>query len=156
MRVLVWITEPGWEAAVDAAAPLGADEIVLLCVTGAASEAPGGALSGLLGRRREPAEARLAELDAAAAERLLDAAAQRLGRPVRRTVASGRAEHAVVEAARDVDVLVLSRATLDPGPRSLGHGARFVVDHARSRVLLVWPGPAPAERPPPPPKHPPR
>jgi hypothetical protein len=153
VRVLVWITEPGWEAAVDAAALLDASETTLLCVAGAASEAPGGALTGLLGRRRGHAEARLAELDLAAAERLLDAAAERLGRPARRAVADGRPEHAVVEAARDIDVLVLSRATLDPGPRSLGHAARFVVDHARSRVLLVWPGTAPAERPPPPPPH---
>jgi hypothetical protein len=151
VRVLVWVTETGWEAAVDAAALLDAAATTLLCVSGTASEAPDGALSGLLGRRRAPAEARLATLDAEAAERLLEAAAGRLGRPARRTVTSGRAEHAVVEAARDADVLVLSRATLDPGPRSLGHAARFVVDHARSRVLLVWPGPAPADRPPPPP-----
>jgi hypothetical protein len=151
VKVLVWVTETGWEAAVDAAALLDAAATTLLCVAGAASEAPDGALSGLLGRRRAPAEARLATLDAEAAERLLDAAARRLGRPARRAVASGRAEHAVVEAAREVDVLVLARATLDPGPRSLGRAARFVVDHARSRVLLVWPGPAPADRPPPPP-----
>jgi nucleotide-binding universal stress UspA family protein len=155
VRVLVWVTEPGWEAAVDAAAPLGG-AVTLIGVAGAASEAPGGALTGLLGRRREPAEARLAELDEAAAERLLEVAAQRLGRPAERVVASGRAERTVVSAASDADVLVLARASLDPGPRSLGHAARFVVDHAPCRVLLVWPGPPPRDPlppPPPPPRH---
>ncbi len=155
MRVVVWITEAGWEAAVDAVALLAQAEVTLLHIAGAATEAPGGALSGLLGRRREAVEARLAGLDEQAGERLLDAAAQRLGRPAELSRRTGRPEREAVEAARGADVLIVSRATLEPGPRSLGHAARFVVDHAPCRVLLVWPGEPPPDRPPPPPHHPP-
>jgi hypothetical protein len=147
VRVLVWITEPGWQAAVDAAALLEGAHVTLLWAGGGGPEAPEGALTGLLGRRHEPVRTRLAQLDADAGERLLDAAAQRLGRPAGRVVVQGRAEHAVVEAARGADVLVLARATRDPGPRSLGHAARFVVDHAACGVVLVWPG-GPPPRPP--------
>ena len=61
----------------------------------------------------------------------------------------------MVAAAEGMDVLVLARdgdrGRL--GPRSLGPAARFVVDHAPCRVLLVWPDVAPPVSmiPPPPP-----
>jgi nucleotide-binding universal stress UspA family protein len=154
VRVVVWVTEPGWEAAVDAAALIAGAEVTLLHVAGATTEAPAGALGGLLGRHRDRAEARLAELDAESGERLLDAAAERLGRAAARDSRTGRPEREAVEAARGADVLVVSRATLEPGPRSLGHAARFVVDHAPCRVLLVWPGEPPPDAPPPPPRPP--
>jgi nucleotide-binding universal stress UspA family protein len=44
-----------------------------------------------------------------------------------------------VAAARDADVLVMARSGLEAGPKSIGHPARFVVDHAPCEVLLVWP-----------------
>ena len=63
-------------------------------------------------------------------------------------------------AADGMDVLVLARdgdhAHL--GPRSLGPAARFVVDHAPCRVLLIWPDVTPdvTTIPPPPDTKPPR
>jgi hypothetical protein len=127
-RVLVWLTPTGWEACVDAARDLG--DVTLLQV-GEAGPEP----AGLLGRRppRGP--------DAALAvdDELFDAAEERLGRPAGRLTPPGRPEHAVVEAAAGFDVLVLSRTNLQPGPHSLGHATRFVVDHAPSAILLVWP-----------------
>jgi nucleotide-binding universal stress UspA family protein len=155
VRIVVWVTEGGWEAAVDGAALLGdGAAVTLLHVPGATEEAPGGALAGLLGRRRPDLEARLTELADEVAEELLDAAAERLGRPAERVTRRGRPEHEVIDAARGADVLVVARATLDPGPRSLGHAARFVIDHAPCRVLLVWPGEPPRDAPPPPPRPP--
>jgi nucleotide-binding universal stress UspA family protein len=66
----------------------------------------------------------------------------------------GRVEREVVAAAEDVDLLVLARDgdRSRLGPRSLGHAARFVVDHAPCPVLLVWPERAPdvTSLPPPP------
>jgi hypothetical protein len=66
-------------------------------------------------------------------------------------------------AAKGMDILVLApdgdRKRV--GPRSLGPTTRFVIDHAPSRVLLIWPDTAPklATIPPPPsgapPPHPP-
>jgi len=45
-----------------------------------------------------------------------------------------------------MDILVLARDGDHTrlGPRSLGPAARFVVDHAPCRVLLIWPDVAPA------------
>jgi hypothetical protein len=127
-RVLVWLTPTGWEACVDAARDLG--DVTLLQV-GEAGPEPG----GLLGRHppRGP--------DAALAvdEELFAAAEKRLGRPAERLSPPGRAEHAVVEAAAGYDLLVLSRTNRQPGPHSLGHATRFVVDHAPRAILLVWP-----------------
>ena len=125
-RVLVWLTPTGWEACVDAARDLG--EVTLLQV-GEAGPEPG----GLLGRRPPPREPLTVDDD------LFAAAERRLGRPAERLTPPGRPEHAVVDAATEFDLLVLSRTNLHPGPHSLGHAARFVVDHAPRAVLLVWP-----------------
>ncbi|MCB5183213.1 universal stress protein [Streptomyces antimicrobicus] len=165
MTVIVWIVEGTWPACVDAArahAPQGAD-VVLLHVTDL--EAPGvahGAYAGLLGRagpERDPGT-RMEHLAAAAGERLLAAAAERLGRPCTRQDRSGRVEREVVAAAEGADLLVLARDgdRTHLGPRSLGPRSRFVVDHAPCPVLLVWPQTAPgtaAVPPPPRPPHPP-
>jgi hypothetical protein len=45
-----------------------------------------------------------------------------------------------------MDILVLARDGDRErlGPHSLGPAARFVVDHAPCRVLLIWPDVAPA------------
>ena len=127
-RVLVWLTPTGWEACVDAARDRG--DVTLLQV-GETGPEPG----GLLGRRppRGPDPALAVD------DELFDAAEERLGRAAERLTPPGRPEHAVVEAAAAFDVLVLSRTNLRPGPHSLGHATRFVVDHAPSAILLVWP-----------------
>jgi nucleotide-binding universal stress UspA family protein len=158
--VTAWIAEGTWPACVDAVrthAP-GAADVVLLHVSG--PDVPGlahAAYAGLLGRghpENDPGT-RLEGLGADSANRLLDAAAERLGRPCRRVERSGRVEREVVAAAAEADLLVMARdgdlARL--GPRSLGPATRFVVDHAPCPVLLVWPAAAPdvGTLPPPPP-----
>ena len=164
MRVIARIVEGTWPACVDAArthTPEGAD-IVLLHVTG--HDVPGsahGAYAGLLGRghrERDPGT-RLENLGAEAAQQLLQAAAGHLGRPCTQLERSGRVEREVVAAAEDADLLILARDgdRTHLGPRSLGPGSRFVVDHAPCPVLLVWPEAAPGIASiPPPPLHPPR
>ncbi len=60
----------------------------------------------------------------------------------------------MVAACDGADLLVLARdGERKLGPPSLGKHQRFVVDHAPSRVLLVWPDEPPGvgEMPPPPP-----
>ncbi|MFB6711071.1 MULTISPECIES: universal stress protein [unclassified Streptomyces] len=159
MTVLVWIDEGTWRAAVDAArthVPAG-NAITLLHVTGDdVAEAAHGAFVGLLGRghaERDPGD-QVAALSARAAAALLDAAAERLGRPAARLRAHGRTEREVVRAAEDAELLICARdGDRRPGPRSLGPVTRFVVDHASCPVLLVWPQAPPGIDTPPP--HPP-
>ena len=163
MRALVWIVEDTWQATVREAAallPAGA-EVTLLHVADAATEAvAAGARAGLLGRapRREPWPA----ISDEAARALLADARRLLGRDARAEARRGRAEREVVAAAQQADILVMARDgdRTRLGPRSLGPAARFVVDHAPCRVLLVWPDEAPGVEtippPPPPPDHPPR
>jgi nucleotide-binding universal stress UspA family protein len=159
MRAVVWTTERSWEACVDeAAALLPADaEVTLLCVLDANVEAVAAAgRMGLLGRRPPPREdPTFAELSAEAAARLLGDAAARLGRPARTEVRRGRVEREVVAACDGADLLILARdGERRLGPPSLGKHQRFVVDHARCRVLLVWPDEPPgAETMPPAPGH---
>ncbi|MFJ5303063.1 universal stress protein [Streptomyces sp. NPDC088350] len=162
MRVIAWLVEGTWPACVDAVRTHTPEdsEVVLLHVSG--PDVPGvahGAFAGLLGRggpRRDPGT-RLEDLGSASAAQLLDAAAERLGRPCTRMERAGRVEREVVAAAGDADLLVLARdgdrARL--GPRSLGPAVRFAVDHAPCPVLLVWPEAAPgiSTLPPPPPHH---
>lgn len=162
MRVIAWLVEGTWPACVDAVRTHAPEdsEVVLLHVSG--PDVPGvahGAFAGLLGRggpRRDPGT-RLEDLGSTSAAELLDAAAERLGRPCTRTERAGRVEREVVAAADDADLLVLARdgdrARL--GPRSLGPAVRFAVDHAPCPVLLVWPEAAPgiSTLPPPPPPH---
>jgi nucleotide-binding universal stress UspA family protein len=157
MRVVVWLTEGTWPSAVDVVRDLPAAEITLLHVIDPrAREAVAGARAGLLGRglghrADEPAERALAETQTA----LLDAALARLGRPAHQRAGQGRVEREVVAACAGADLLVLARDGDHTrlGPRSIGHHARFVIDHAPCRVLLVWPDgpPALATLPPPPP-----
>jgi nucleotide-binding universal stress UspA family protein len=162
VTVIAWIVEGTWPACIDAArthTPEGGD-IILLHVTD--HDIPGaahGAFAGLLGRshpQRDPG-ARLEHLASAAARQLLQAAADRLGRPCTQLERAGRIEREVITAAEDADLLILARDgdRTHLGPRSLGRTGRFVVDHAPCPVLLVWPEPAPgiATIPPPPP-HP--
>ena len=113
MIVLIWIAEGTWQSAVDAARDhLSADgdaEVRLLYVTDdQVAGAAHGAFAGLLGRGRpgrDPGD-QLEELAATAASELLDAAAERLHRPVTRLHRHGRVEHEVVREADGVDLLI--------------------------------------------------
>jgi nucleotide-binding universal stress UspA family protein len=139
---MVWINpDAAWESAVDAAARLADDDVVLLLVTADGGQPARDAFTGLLGPAgHEPGEAFAgSEEDQAAA--LFDEAEARLGRPVRRLWERGVAEHEVVAAAGGADLLVCVRdgAPGVPGPDSLGRVVRFVVDYAPCEVLLVWP-----------------
>ena len=95
-------------------APAGA-RITLLHVTPAeVPEAAHGAYLGLLGRRgpgRDPGP-RVADLAAASAGDLLDAAARRLGRPCDRLERHGRPEREVVSAADGAGLLILDRKSV--------------------------------------------
>ncbi|WP_212987790.1 universal stress protein [Actinoplanes auranticolor] len=152
MRILVWVTEGTWPACVDAVRALPGDVTLLHVVDVATAAALSGPV-GLLGRSgpADQGEFLLAE----AAIELLDAAAARLGRGAVRQTRQGRPEREVVAACADVDLLVLARDgdRSRLGPRSLGHHARFVVDHAPCQILLVWPESTPALRTLPPPPH---
>ncbi|WP_234384578.1 universal stress protein [Streptomyces sp. MMG1121] len=121
---------------------------MLLHVTPA--EVPGaahGAFAGLLGRghgKRDPGTQKK-QLAAASAETFLAESAQRLDRPCAHVERTGRVEREVVAAVDGADLLILTRDgdRTRPGPRSLGHAGRFIVDHAPCPVLLVRPEPAP-------------
>jgi nucleotide-binding universal stress UspA family protein len=144
MRALVWIVEDTWRATVAAAAAfLPADaEITLLHVAASEAEAVArGARHGLLGRHHPAPAASLQTLSEQGAQALLAEAQSLLGRQATLVARRGRVERKVVAAADGMDVLVLARDgdRAHPGPRSLGHTARFVVDHAPCAVLLIWP-----------------
>ena len=149
MTVLVWITEDTWAACVDAArtlAPADRDVTLLHVLDSAALAAARGAFGGLLGRAAPDPTARLEAMADEAVTELLDAAEDRLGRPAGRIRRHGRPEHQVTAAARDATLLVVARQGAEAGPKSLGHAARFVGDHAPCPVLRIWPGPVPAAR----------
>ncbi|MFD9123371.1 universal stress protein [Kitasatospora sp. NPDC059571] len=162
MAVVVWIVEGTWPACVDAArahAPQDTETVLLHVTDTAVAGAGHGAYAGLLGRghrERDPGT-RLEHLASDAAQQLLAAAAERLGRPSRPAVRTGRIEREVVAAAEGADLLVVARDgdRTRLGPHSLGPATRFVVDHAPCPVLLVWPEPAPGTATIPPPPHPP-
>jgi nucleotide-binding universal stress UspA family protein len=137
LKVLVWLADAGWEAAVDAAAALSAGATTLLYV-------PTGDLvpPEPFGRRRRlDVEARWTALSGEAAHALLEDAEKRLGRAATKLTGEGRPEDAVTAAAEDADILVLVRDGRDatPGPHSIGHATRFILDHAPCTVVLAWP-----------------
>jgi nucleotide-binding universal stress UspA family protein len=146
VRAVVWIVEGTWEATVDAAARLlPADASVeLVHVAGDAEAFVRAGQRGLLGRHPPgPPDHNYDPISVASAEEaaaLLADAASRLGRDAARTARRGRAEDEVLDVAGDADVLVLARDgdPGHPGPRSIGHAARFILDHAPCDVVLVW------------------
>ncbi len=161
-RVVLWLTDGTWEAAVDAASALGAtasatETALLYVVDSQVSEAVHGAFGGLLGRgMRDRDPGTLIEATAReAASELLRAAQLRLGRDADPVVRVGRVEREVVAACEGADLLVCVRDGDHSrlGPHSLGHHTRFVVDHAPCAVLLIWPDAVPdLESIPPPPE----
>jgi len=154
---------------VDAAKAHAATEVTLIHV--AEIELP-----GPRGRRHEQVMERMSALAGEAARALLDDAEERLTgglataadrvaaasrgeayTKVRKVAASGHPETVLMESAEAADVLVIVRDSRHPGPHSIGHAARFVVDHAPCTVVLAWPaggpdGPAPKPKPKPKPK----
>jgi nucleotide-binding universal stress UspA family protein len=152
MRALVWIVEDTWEATVAEAAaflPAGAEVTLLHVAPEDIEDLAEGSRHGLLGRRHPPSpgpHAPLRAISDEAAEQLLAEARERFGGDPRAERRRGRVEREVVAAAEGMDILVLARdgdhARL--GPHSLGPAARFVVDHAPCRVLLVWADAPPA------------
>jgi len=159
MRTLVWIVEDTWEATVAEAAGLVPPdaEITLLHVAPAdVEELAGGGRRGLLGRHPPPPpEHGIRAISDEAAQALLDDARERIGRPAETVARRGRVEREVVAAAQDADLLVLARDgdRKRLGPKTLGPPARFVVDHAPCRVLLVWADEPPGVETIPPPPH---
>jgi nucleotide-binding universal stress UspA family protein len=150
MRALVWIIEDTWQTTVDeAAAFLPHDaEITLLHVANTEPETLAhAARRGLLGRHQPPTATPepLRAISEQTASELLADAKTRLGRPATLKARRGRVEHEVVAAAEPMDILVLARDgdRQHFGPHSLGPIARFIVDHAPCRVLLIWPDATP-------------
>ncbi|MFI5893957.1 universal stress protein [Actinoplanes sp. NPDC051513] len=158
MKVVVWVTEGTWQAAVDAVRDLSSADLTLLHVIDVNTvQAVAGARAGLLGRGLSYEAAGAAEqalTDGQTA--LLDAAEDRLGRAARKLGRQGRTEREVIRECADAGLLVLARDGDHTrlGPHSIGHHARFVIDHAPCRVLLVWPDEPPdLSTVPPPPPH---
>jgi nucleotide-binding universal stress UspA family protein len=144
MRALVWIVEETWQATVAAAAaflPAGAG-ITLLHVRASDTETIArAARDALLGRPHRPTTESLDTISEQSARQLLAEAQTALGRQAVLDARSGRIEHEVIAAAETMDLLVFARDKdhTHPGPRSLGPTARYVLDHAPSAVLLIWP-----------------
>jgi hypothetical protein len=141
MLVLVWVTPRSWVSCVEAAQSLSPEATITLAAvvdTGPAGAAHG-AYGGLLGRGGDDPASRMAEVARQEAQDMLDAAADRLGRPARRLLLEGHAEQAVMDAAQDASLLVVARDGHSHGPKSLGKEVRFVIDHVACAVLLIWP-----------------
>lgn len=159
MKLAVWVTEGTWPSCVDAANDLIGQqqaEITLIHVREGGRPAPGPGFGSLMGSRRVRRAAHdLQELSQEAAQQLLDQAAERLGRVATVRLETGFPERVVTALADEVDYLIVGRDgdRSRLGPHSLGRHTRFVIDHAPCRVLLIWPGAAPAigSIPPPPP-----
>jgi nucleotide-binding universal stress UspA family protein len=143
MRVVVWISELNWEGCIDQARDLIPDraEITLLHVSPReVEELAAGGPGRLLGRRPPPPPGPpVREIAAEEAQALLERARARLGRSAEFDIRRGRVEREVVNACAGADLLVLARdGKRRLGPPSFGPRARFVVDHAPCRVLVVW------------------
>jgi nucleotide-binding universal stress UspA family protein len=143
MRVLVWIVEGTWMAAIAAARQFASADaqITLLHVIPAeaqavAREAP----QALLGRWHGRSTEAFQSIAVQVASGLLADAQALLGRDATLNAQSGRVGEVVVAAAQKTDLLVVARDCdhVGEGPHSLGPTARYVVDHSPCSVLLVW------------------
>lgn len=150
MRVLAWITEGGWEAAIDAIATLDATAVTLVHVD--TVDLPG------RGHRHSEVIERMHALAGEASQALLEDAEERLGRDTDKRAETGVAETIVYKLAQDHDVLVVARDGRHIGPHSIGHDQRWVIDHAPCTVILAWPegAPDPHDEPPKPKPKPPK
>ena len=145
MRVVVWIAEGTWKAAVAAAkefVPADADITLLHIVPIEAQAVTRDARHALLGRRHVESTEEPHSIAAQVATRLLTDAQTLLGRNATLDARRGRVGHEVVAAAQKMDLLVLARDCTHEGPHSLGPTARFVIDHAPCPLFLVWPNKA--------------
>lgn len=147
MRALIWITESSWQACVDQALAVlpGDADVTLMHVAASDIEYVAGHPGpGRLGRHRPPPGPPVREIAEAEAQALLQRARERLGREAEISARRGRIEREVIEAAEGFDVLVMCRDG-EPRrePKSIGHYARFVVDHVGCPVMLVWAQPPP-------------
>jgi hypothetical protein len=158
--VYIWVREGTWRASVDAALHLAPARVRFTLLHVAADEVPEaarGAYAGLLGRAGPEPGTRLAEMAAAAARDLLDAAADRLGRPCERLEIQGRPERAVVAASASADLLVLARDGDLPGSGRRAWARPPGLSSTMRSARFCWsgPDPRPAWPPfPPPPHHP--
>ena len=148
MRALVWITESSWAACIDRARELLVPDAVITILHVAESDVEALAAHpspGRLGRHRPPPPGpTVRQISDEEAATLLQQAAMRLARPAETLARRGRVEREVLEAAAGADLLVLARDG-EPRrePKSIGHEARFVIDHAGCEVLVVWSQPPP-------------
>jgi len=85
----------------------------------------------------------LREAERHGADALVDEAVAAFGRSAETAIIRGRPGHEIVATAADraADLIVVGARAADvrvaAGPHSLGHTARFVVDHAPCPVLLI-------------------
>jgi nucleotide-binding universal stress UspA family protein len=130
--------------------PFGASTVELLHVVDAGErrELEGALHPGLVRPHPQEAELRSQRSERKAVEAVAERAAQALGRggarKVTLTTLEGRPEREIVARLQDsrADVCVIARRpdwqeTASSGPRSVGHVARFVLDHAPCAVLLL-------------------
>src|SRR5579875_2678774 len=131
MTVLVWITEGTWRACVAAARAVVPDDAPVLLLHVTPEDLPG------RGHPERDPGPRVAAAAARSGADLLADAARALGRPCERAERRGRPEREVLTAAAGADLLIVARDgdRSRPGPKSLGHATRFVVDHAPCAVL---------------------
>ena len=142
MRVLVWIVEGTWKAAVAAAkqfVPADAQITLLHVVPAEAQAVAREAPQALLGRWHARSTETLQSIAAQVASGLLADARALLGRDATLDARCGRVGEAVAAAAQNTDLLVVARDCdhAAEGPHSLGPTARYVLDHAPCPVLLV-------------------
>ena len=144
MRVLAWLVEDSWKATIAATAafaPADADITLLHVRENEAESLARGALHGLLGRPHPRSGDSMTTISEEEAQQLLDEAATLLARQASAEARSGNIEREVLDAAQQADLLVLARdgSHSRRGPRSLGPGTRFAIEHAPGAVLVVWP-----------------
>lgn len=153
MRVLLAVGtgDSGWVALAARLLPAGSGDLQLVHVVDPGPRREWEQARGRFAARAPLSPERRARLDQAEREQgavLLARAETTLratGNPLRitRHLLAGDAAHVLVDAARDLGaelivIRVRERAAPAPaGPASVGHVARFVLDHAPCPVLLV-------------------
>lgn len=149
IKAVVWITEDTWQSCVREASRLLAPETEVTLVHVAPADVEELASGpGLLGRRPPAPGPPLRAVAEEEAQALLAAAGDRLGRPARLEARRGYVERELLAASDGADLLLLARdGELRPGPKSIGRHERFVLDHARCPVLLLWTQAPPALEP---------